>query len=55
MTARVAQRVSHNGVEYGSMNQLAQQLGVSRQRVAQAIQQGGKVRGYEIEVIQNGN
>lgn len=42
--------VFYDGEHYDSMTELAQHLGVSRQRVSQAIKQNNKINGNIVEV-----
>lgn len=42
--------VFYDGERYDSMTELAQHLGVSRQRVSQAIKQNNKINGNIVEV-----
>ena len=42
--------VFYDGERYDSMTELARHLGVTRQRVSQAIRQGNKINGNIVEM-----
>lgn len=42
--------VFYDGERYDSMTELAQHLGVSRQRVSQSIRQGNLIKGQRVEL-----
>lgn len=42
--------VFYDGERYDSMTELAQHLGVTRQRVSQSIRQGNLIKGQRVEL-----